>query len=163
MLALARGEDDRPVETEEEAAKSYSQQETFATDLGDFAAVERTAMGMLDDLMPKIRTDKKRVRTLTIKVRYPDFTQESHARTLPEASDLEEPFYPLVGPLLRAAWRKRRPLRLVSLRLSGVEDGSGQLEMFAQDDEKRRRLAAVLDQMNRGGRGPVVRRGHQLS
>jgi DNA polymerase IV len=163
MLACARGEDDRPVETEEEDAKSYSQQETFATNVGDFGAIERVAKRMVDELMPKIRTDGKRVRTLTVKVRYPDFAQESHGRTLAEATDLEAPFYPLVGPLLRAAWRRRQPLRLVSVRLSGVEDGPAQLEMFAQGDEKRRRLAGVLDRLNRGGRDAVVQHGHQLS
>ena len=163
MLARARGEDDRPVETEEEDAKSYSQQETFAENVGDFGTIERVAKRMLDELMPKIRADGKRVRTLTVKVRYPDFSQESHGRTLAEATDLEAPFYPLVGPLLRAAWRKRRPLRLVSVRLSGVEPGSAQLEMFAQSDEKRRRLAGVLDRLNRGGRDAVVQHGHQLS
>jgi DNA polymerase-4 len=163
FLARARGEDDRPVETDAEDAKSYSQQETFAEDIGEFAAIERVAKGMLDELMPKIRADRKRVRTMTVKVRYPDFTQESHARTLAEATDLEAPFYPFVAPLLRAAWRLRRPLRLISVRLSGVEDGPAQLEMFAQTDEKRRRLAGVLDRLNRSGRDAVVRHGHQLS
>jgi len=162
MLARARGEDDRPVETVEEDAKSYSQQETFATDVGDFGAVERVAKRMLDDLMPKVRADGKRVRTMTIKARYPDFSQESHAHSLEAATDLERPFYPLVAPLLRAAWRRRRPLRLVSVRLSGVDDGPAQLEMFAQADEKRRRLAGVLDRLNRPGRDSVVTHGHQL-
>jgi DNA polymerase-4 len=163
FLARARGADDRPVETEEEDAKSYSQQETFGENVGDFATIERVAKRMLDELMPKIRSDHKRVRTMTVKVRYPDFSQESHARTLAESTDLEAPFYPLVAPLLRAAWRKRRPLRLVSVRLAGVEDGPSQLEMFAQTDEKRRRLAGVLDRLNQGGRDAVVRHGHQLS
>lgn len=162
-LRLARGIDDRPVETEEEDAKSYSQQETFATDVGDFAEIERVAKRMLDELMRKVRADGKRVRTMTIKVRYPDFSHEAHGRTRPEASDLEAPFYPLVAPLLRTAWKKRRPLRLVSVRLSGVEDGPAQLEMFAQTDEKRRRLAGVLDQLNAGGRGAAVQHGHQLA
>ena len=35
MLAAARGEDDSPVETAEEDARSYSQQETFARDVAD--------------------------------------------------------------------------------------------------------------------------------
>ncbi len=161
VLALARGEDDRPVEAGDEDAKSYSQQETFAADVGEFAAIERVAKRMLDELMSKVRADGKRVRTCTVKVRYPDFAQESHGRSLAEATDLEAPFYPLVAPLLLAAWRRRRPLRLVSVRLSGVEGGGGQLEMFGQADERRRRLAGVLDRLNR--REPVVRRGHQLS
>ena len=162
MLAMARGEDERPVETLEEDAKSYSQQETFARDVGDFQEIERVAKRMLDELMPKIRRDRKRVRTITVKVRYPDFSQESHGRSLETATDLEAPFYSLVGPLLRAAWKKRRPLRLVSVRLSGVDDGETQLEMFARADEKRRRLAGVMDRLNQPGRDPIVTHGHQL-
>jgi len=109
MLAQARGEDDRPVETGEESAKSYSEQTTFLRDVGDFAEIERVAKGMLDNLMSKVRADRKRVRTLTVNVRYPDFTHESHGHSLGAATDLEAPFYPMIGPLLRAAWRKRRP------------------------------------------------------
>src|SRR5690606_32604688 len=95
FLEMARGVDHRPVETEREDAKSYSQQETFSKDVGDFAAIERTAKGMIDALLPAVRADGKRVRTLTVKVRYGDFSQESAGRSLPEASDLEQAFYPL--------------------------------------------------------------------
>jgi DNA polymerase-4 len=163
MLATACGEDDRPVHTEHEDAKSYSQQETFFTDIAEFAQIERVAKRMVDELMPKIREDRKRVRTMTVKVRYPDFTQESHGQSLETATDLEAPFYPLVPELLRKAWKKRRPLRLVSVRFSTVEDGARQLEMFAQADEKRRRLADVLDRLNNRGRASVVQHGHQLA
>ena len=162
FLAMARGEDDRAVHTEHEDAKSYSQQETFLKDIGEFAAIERTAKGMIDALMPVIRADGKRVRTLTVKVRYGDFTQESAGRSLPEASDLEQPFYPLVPVLLRQAWTKQRPLRLVSVKFSGVDDRPQQLDMFSvETDEKRRKLAAVLDQLNKG-KVARVQHGHQL-
>lgn len=163
MRATARGEDERPVETEYEDAKSYSQQETFGRDLAEFAAVERIVKRMVDELLPKVREDRKRVRTMTVKVRYPDFSQVSHGRSLDTATDLEAPFYPLVAPLLRAAWTQRRPLRLVSVRFSNVEEGGGQMEMFAETDEKRRRLAGVLDRLNDRGRNAVVQHGHQLA
>jgi DNA polymerase-4 len=163
MLARARGEDDRPVETEHDDAKSYSQQETFGKNIHDFAEIERIAKRMVDELMPKIREDQKRVRTMTVKVRYPDFTQETHGRSLRDATDLEAPFYPLVAPLLRAAWKKPRPLRLISVKFSNVEDGAAQMEMFAQTEEKRRRLAGVLDKLNNRGREAVVQHGHQLA
>ncbi len=163
MLATARGQDERTVHVDHEDAKSYSQQETFFEDIGDFAEIERVAKRMVDELLPKIREDKKRVRTMTIKVRYPDFTQESHGRSLMDATDLEAPFYPLVAPLLRGAWTKKRPLRLISVRFSSVEDGGQQLEMFAEVDEKRRRLAGVLDKLNAKTKsGPMVQKGHQL-
>ena len=43
VLTMARGEDDRPVHTDHEDAKSYSTQETFGQDIGDFAEIERIA------------------------------------------------------------------------------------------------------------------------
>lgn len=162
VVARARGQDDRPVETERDDAKSYSQQETFGEDIGSFAEIERIAKRMIDELMTTIRQDGKRVRTLTVKVRYPDFTQASQGRSLAEATDLELPFYALVAPLLRAAWTQRRPLRLVSVKFSTVEGPPAQLEMFAQGEEKRRRLAGVIDQLNRPGNVSLVQHGHQL-
>jgi DNA polymerase-4 len=162
VVAQGRGEDDSAVETESEDAKSFSKQETFGADEGDFAVIERVAKRMLDELLPKVREDRVTVRTMTVKVRYPDFTQESHGQSLEAPTDLEASFYPLVAPLLRAAWSKKRPLRLVSVKLSGVDAGPKQLEMFGQADDKRRALAGILDRLNRDGRNPVVIRGHQL-
>ena len=161
MLAMARGEDDRVVHTDHEDAKSYSTQETFGEDIGDFAEIERIAKRMIDELMPAIRADGKRVRTMTVKVRYPRMENSTAGRSLTDATDLEAPFYPLVGPLLKAAWTQRKPLRLVSVRFSSVEDKASQLEMFAQSDEKKRRLAAVMDKLNAKGNKGVVH-GHQI-
>ena len=163
MVAMARGEDHRVVNSEHDDAKSYSQQETFGHDISDFGEIERVVKRMVDELLSKIREDGKRVRTMTVKVRYPDFSQESHGRSLTTATDLEAPFYTLVSPLLRAAWRKKRPLRLVSVRFSNVQDSGVQLEMFAESDEKRRRLAGVLDRLNQQGRVAIVQHGHQLA
>jgi DNA polymerase IV len=110
-----------------------------------------------------VRADGAKVRTMTVKVRYADFTQESHGKSLEAATDIEAPFYPMVAPLLRGAWTKKRPLRLVSVKLSGVDAGPAQLEMFSQADDKRRKLAGVLDKLNRQGRDSVVVHGHQLA
>ena len=95
VLAQGRGEDDSAVETERDDAKSYSKQETFSADEGNFAEVERVAKRMIDELLPLVRADGAAVRTMTIKVRYGDFTQESHGRSLEAAADLEAAFYPL--------------------------------------------------------------------
>ncbi|HEY5079301.1 MAG TPA: DNA polymerase IV, partial [Opitutaceae bacterium] len=88
VVSMGRGEDSSPVESEGDDAKSYSKQETFGADVGDFAEIERVAKGMLDELMPKIRSDGAKVRTLTVKVRYADFSQQSHAKSLDNATDL---------------------------------------------------------------------------
>jgi DNA polymerase-4 len=162
VVARARGEDDSAVEVERDDAKSYSKQETFSSDTRDFAAVEQVAKRMIDELLPKVRSDGVKVKTITVSVRYPDFSHESHGRSLEAPTDIEAPFYPLVAPLLRGAWSKSRPLRLVGVRLSGVGGGPAQLEMFAEADERRRKLAGVIDRLNRGGKDSVVVHGHRL-
>lgn len=162
MKARCAGEDAREVTTEHEDAKSYSQQETFGENIADAAAIERVLKRMIDELMPKVRADQKRARTMTIKVRYADFTDRSAGRSLAAATELEAGFYPIVAPLLAQAWKPARPLRLVSVRFSGIEDGPEQLEMFSAADDKRRRLAAVLDRLNPSRGSPLVKRGHQI-
>lgn len=165
FVARCRGEDSRAVEIERDDARSYSHQETFVQDVTDIAQVEQVAKGMLDDLMTQVRADRQRVRTLTVKVRYPDFTEASAAHSLPAGTDLESALYPFVTALLRQAWTRRRPLRLVCVRVSGVDARPEQLEMFAEAEARRRRLATVLDQLNattRRGAAPVVQHGHQL-
>ena len=163
ILRMARGEDDSPVETAEWEAKSYSQQETFARDIADFAEIERIAKRMVDELVPKLREDGKRARTITVKIRYPGMEDVSAGHSLPRASDLETDFYPQIAPLLRSAWKQRRPLRLVCVRFSQVEEPAGQLELFgAAQDEKRHKLAAAVDALKRAKGDASVTRGHQL-
>lgn len=163
MLERARGEDDRAVDPEPGDAKSYSQQETFGADVGDFAEIERVAKRMIDDLMRKVRADGKRVRTLTLKVRYPNFEQASAGHTLSPSSDLETPFYPWVALLLKQAWKRRQPLRLVSVKLSGVDDTPEQLEIFGEANEKRKRLAATVDALKALRGEDVIIKGAQVT
>jgi len=142
-LNLESGHDD---------AKSYSKQTTFSFDTSDFDAVLLVVKGMIDALLPKIRADKKVTRTLTLKVRYANFTEDSAGRSLGEPSDLEESFYPLAETLLRTAWRRRpTPLRLVMVKFSGIEEPSQQPELFKENTataERRHRLAATVDALN---------------
>jgi DNA polymerase IV len=162
VFEMACGRDESVIETTDEEAKSYSQQETFATDIIDFAEIERVAKGMIDELMPKIRADGKRVRTITLKIRYPNFEQMSAGHSIDVASDLETPFYPWIAPLLKKTWTQRRPLRLVSVRFSSVDDQPQQLEMFSGSDEKRKRLANAVDALKARRGDSAVVRGTQI-
>ena len=156
------GYDPREVEPEREEAKSYSQQITFGKNISDLAEIEVITKGMIDHLLVKVRQDRTRVKTITVKGRYADFTQESAGRSLSSATDIGPPFYALVGPLLGKAWQKKRALRLVSVKLSGVDESPPQLDIFEEKDEKRRKLVAVMDQLNeRRGQGSLIL-GHQL-
>ena len=161
---FAHGIDDRPVYTEHDEAKSYSRQHTFPHDIDSTAEIERTIKQMIDLLMPKIRIDQKRARTISLRIRYPDFNERSISRTLRIASDIEDPFFPLVSSMLKQIWTLNKPLRLVAVSFSNFESANNclQLDIFSsQNDERRRRLAQAVDRLNRKTDAKVFR-GHQL-
>ncbi|MDR1498250.1 MAG: DNA polymerase IV [Puniceicoccales bacterium] len=166
VVAMSQGIDFSEVSTEYEDAKSYSRQETFPRDISDFPQILHIAKGMIDILVPKLRADGKRARTLTVKVRYSGMIDDSAGHSLAEASDMETPFYALAENLLHIAWRRRnRPLRLVMVKLSGIEDQPRQLELFTEENEslaRKRRLASVVDALNARATGTKIRHGHQV-
>ncbi|MHB1308889.1 MAG: DNA polymerase IV [Limisphaerales bacterium] len=166
LRQFARGIDDRPLVPGSQPQKSFSQQETFARDLTDEEYLEAILRRMADQLFAKVREEGRSIRTLTVKVRYNDMAEDQVSESLPEPTDLETDVYGRLHTLLRAAWKRRVSLRLVSLKLSHVYDGRFRtelpLEVSAQRQEARGRLAGVIDELRRT-RGPyVILRGHDF-
>lgn len=163
---FARGLDDRPVVPASEPAKSYSQQETFPQDQTDEPFLEATLRRMADHLFAQVRADGRSVRTLTVKVRYNDRTEDQVSESLVEPTDLETDVYGRLGLMLRRAWRRRVSLRLVALKLSNLYDGRFGAELpldrSAEQREARRRLADVVDRLRAERGRDVVMRGHDL-
>jgi DNA polymerase-4 len=162
----ANGIDDRPLLPAREPQKTYSQQQTFAGDLTDEDYLEATLRRMADILFAKVREEHRSIRTLTVKVRYNDMAEDQAAASLLEPTDLETEVYGRLHNLLRAAWKRRVSLRLVSLKLSNVYDGRfcGELplEVSAQRQHARERLAAAVDELRQARGHAVILRGHDF-
>ncbi len=164
LQQFARGIDPRPVVCDHDDAKSYGQQETFDGNVTDHAFVLATLHGMADDLMSKIRRDGKAVRTVSIQLRYADFSDVTHAKTLGAATDVETDIYPLLPQLLRETWQRKASLRLAGLRFTNVEAPAMQSEFLLDPDSelraKRKTVAHLLDELR--ARSLPVMRGHSL-
>lgn len=163
---FAHGIDERPLIPAREPQKSYSQQETFASDLCDEDYVEATLRRMADHLFAKVREEGRSVRTLNVRVRYNDMAEDQACESLAEPTDLETDMYGRLHAMLRTAWKRRVSLRLVSLKLSNVYDGRFRcelpLDVPAQRQDAQSRLARVIDEL-RGSHGPsVILRGHDF-
>jgi nucleotidyltransferase/DNA polymerase involved in DNA repair len=164
LQVLATGVDDREIVLDHDDAKSYGMQDTFGDNLRDEASVLPILQGMADKLMSRVRRDAKAIRTVTVKVRYPDFTDTSHGITLPQATDLETDIYPQLKSLLRGAWTRKEPIRLASLRFSNVTEPVFQAELpldgKASQRSKQHEIARLLDEMR--AKSLPVKRGHSL-
>ena len=79
---FAHGIDERPLIPAREPQKSFSQQETFASDVTDEEYVEAVLRRMADDLFAKVREEGRSIRTLTVKVRYNDMAEDQVSESL---------------------------------------------------------------------------------
>ena len=163
---FAHGIDERPITPAREPQKTFSQQETFASDLTDEGYVEAVLRRMADDLFATVRAERRTIRTLTVRVRYNDMGEDTVSESLGEPTDLETDVHGRLHGMLKQAWRRRVSLRLVSLKLSNLYDsrfgGELPLGIPAERVGAQARLAAVIDELRHAhGRG-VILRGHDL-
>jgi DNA polymerase-4 len=138
MLRFSQGIDDRPVVATREAAKSYSHQETFATDTCDEEFLTARLCVLADDLVEKMRCDRKCARTVSVKIRYADMSEAERSESLPEPADLPEDFYGSIRRLFRAAWDRRVRLRLVRVKFSNLYSGPPLPTLFNRESLARR-------------------------
>jgi DNA polymerase-4 len=118
----ARGIDPRPLEVSTERS-SISQEETFARDIADPARLHDELRRMSDQLAEYLRGRNQVARTVTTKVRYPDFAIRTRSTSLDVGIDDAERIGELACGLLDRALRDRPgPLRLVGVGLSGLEE-----------------------------------------
>ena len=86
LHALAWGRDHRPVEPAR-AVKSVGHEETYAQDLVEPAQLRREAVRMADAVASRLREGSLAGRTITVKVRFHDFSTITRSCTLPAAVD----------------------------------------------------------------------------
>lgn len=86
LHALANGVDDRDVVPDRDA-KSIGHEETFAHDLYEPDAIDRELVRMADAVAARLRSHDVGGRTVTVKVRFPDFRTVTRSVTSPEPVD----------------------------------------------------------------------------
>jgi DNA polymerase IV len=89
LAALARNDDDRPVEPAR-PVKSIGHEETFATDVTDRAALERDLLRFAERVATRLRESRLQARTVQLKARYGDFRTITRSRTMSEPTELAE-------------------------------------------------------------------------
>jgi DNA polymerase IV len=123
LLALARGEDRDPV-VPHRAAKSAGHEETFRDDLTDRAELGRRLLQMAESVGTHLRGAALAGRTVTVKVKYSDFSLVSRAHTMPFALDTGKAIGAVAGALLDAV-DVEPGVRLLGVSVSGLQPAGG--------------------------------------
>jgi DNA polymerase IV len=132
LAALAWGRDARSV-VPHEPDKSIGAEETFGTDVDDPAVVRRELLRLSQRVGARLRAQGYRGRTVSIKVRFADFTTITRAKTLREATDTSREIYGTASGLYDALRLDRARLRLVGVRVEGLVDADGLDEQLLLD------------------------------
>jgi DNA polymerase-4 len=140
---LSHGRDDRDIVTDWEE-KSISHECTFERDSGDPDFLAGVLLDLSERVARRARKDGRAGRTVTFVWRNPDFTRQSHARSLADPTDSSQAIYASALDLFRAvaglsvhrsdpaATRRKAPrrFRLIGVRLSNFAQDSQQLSLF---------------------------------
>jgi DNA polymerase-4 len=157
LADLAWGRDPRSV-VPHEPDRSVGAEETFGTDVDDPTVVRRELLRLSERVGGRLRAQGYRGRTVSIKIRFADFTTITRSRTLRDPTDVTQDIYATALDLYEALGLDRARLRLVGVRVEGLADADAvleQLQLGAPEHGWRDADAAIDRAAQRFGRGAV--------
>ncbi|CAN7224096.1 DNA polymerase IV [Rhizobium leguminosarum] len=120
FYGIARGIDERQVEPDR-VRKSVGAEDTFSQDLHALEPAREGLQPLIEKVWGYCEVNGIAAKTVTLKVKYADFTQISRSKTvlapLPAIADLED----LVNLLLAPIFPPRKGIRLLGVTLSSLE------------------------------------------
>lgn len=136
------------------AAKSHSisTERTFYPDVYGYEALDTYLLEMAQDVMFRAFREKKIPRSVSLKLRYNDFTtlsvQTTPSKPIYSSSDV----YEIAKSLLRSKY-SGSGIRLIGIALQGIYDGSDveQPDFFSEKEEKERKLEKTIAAMSLKG------------
>ena len=157
----ARGVDAAPVGDGRPGARSISREVTFEEDVNDLEELRRTLRAHAERVGADLRRQGRRARTVTLKLRWSDFTTLTRSRTVAQPVQLTDELSGVGVALLDEllARERMRPVRLIGLGASNLVEDAVQLGF---DDDESLRAASVdraIDTIRGRYGGGAVRRG----
>ena len=161
---LAVGEDSEHAHEPREHQRSIGKEHTFAEDISDATRLRSILLTEVESVARLLREEGLLCRTVTLKLRDPDFQTHTRSHTLAEPTDRTDELWTAAQVLLDAwiASCGGRPRRLRLLGVSLKELGTQkQLGLFeAPQDKQSAKLDAVADAINaKFGKNSIRRAG----
>jgi len=144
LYELSWGRDSRAV-IPEEPDKSISAAETFAYDIEDPEIILREYLRLTERAAARLRDKELYAKTISIKVRFSDFSTITRSKTLPLPISSTQEIYQVVKELHLALKLERARLRLVGVSLENLHESAPQQLMLGQRDKGWREAESAVD------------------
>ena len=130
MQQRACGIDDRPVHNDH-VRKSLSTERTFEENISEPAAIDELLSSMAEEVARGLTKRELAASTITIKVRYPDFTTPTRSHTLPTPTADTATITAVAHELVRRTEAAKRSVRLLGVGASNLVPAElGQRALF---------------------------------
>jgi DNA polymerase IV len=143
----AQGIDSARVSGESEA-KSISREGTFSSDVIDPQHLRAVLRAFSESVGSQLRQQGRRARTVTLKLRWEDFTTLSRSTTLARPISSNDAIFEAANGLLdKVRESARRPVRLIGVGASGLVDDAVQLSLEPTFESKAELLSRMFDRV----------------
>ncbi len=161
---LANGIDNRQVETYH-IRKSIGKETTFQRDVSDIEVIEKTLFYLIDVLTFEMSEKGVKGKTVTLKIRFDDFTTFTRRKTLIEHTDDSVIIREVALQKLKEMLKIRKKVRLIGISLSNLlfinstysSDEIRQNELFPGEGSKSYEVQKLLQSLKKQY-GDVVKR-----
>ncbi len=157
----ANGIDDSFVSDVPEEAKGYSISVTLEKDVTSEEEAEGVLLALADSVAARMRADKVQAYSVGVTIRYTNFKDRSHQKTLDIPTDITSEIFMVAKKLLLEFWDANTPIRLIGIALTNVVR-ENELQVSALDNsvqkERARKLDKTIDSIrSQYGRSKIVR------
>lgn len=148
LTQMGQGIDDSPVipTTTEEEVKSISHSTTLDHDLTSKGDIHKYLLMLSEMVGRRARRYKTKGKTVTLTIRYADFTTFSRQETLPSPLNRSSDIYRAATALLDTL-HLTQPIRLLGVAISNLVHASEQLPLFPEE-QRLTTLSQAMDQVN---------------
>lgn len=147
LFRRSKGIDNRPVVTER-VRKSVSQENTFRHDVTERDVLVEEIKLQSQGVAQSLQEKGQRARTVTLKLRRPDFSTVTRSRTLDVATDEAATIAGVAIQLFDQEWRRGEPVRLIGVRAGNLVDQAAvQLRLFDREDQRLAQLEQTITEI----------------
>ena len=146
LHALAHNRDPRPVHTGRRR-RSIGSQRALGRRPKTFEEIDATLVAIVDRIARRMRSGRRVCRTVTLRLRFDDFTRATRSFTMPRATGQTDAILEAARGLLASAMPLivAQGLTLVGLSLTNLEDAD-RIQLMLTDDWRPDALDAALDE-----------------
>ena len=162
MWEYANGIDNSEVKYLQEKPKGIGNSITLPENISEIEKLEEILLSLSEQVTYRLRKYKMKAKVVNVQLRTKDFVDSSHQEKLEYPTASTKEIYKKAKKLLINMYKPYTPIRLVGLRVDGLEENEMQQTTLFEpkEDKKQEKLDKVIDEFkNKYGYNFITRAG----